>query len=626
MTTSRAVFAARKEGRLDDAYLMALELMSAEIMDEWDIKAFAWCLIDLIKRDINSRNQQDTGHYLQQLNGLSITGDEVLQNQISFVNNLLSPTGHQQTQAKNLSKEGRHAEAVQLYRQIYQEGGNNLVLKTAFGWELYRLGKQLCDQNKKRNADAIKRILHEYLKLDLEKPSLLHTFILLLAKNLAKENDLKLVPFVRIWGLGNLREEDYKSQEDDKGNRYPSLAESILQAAGKEAINSNDLQLVEFMLPYLSVAIEHFPENIWFKYYKAKGLLMSNKSMEAKDFSLNVCKVKQADSWAWGLVGDVLENSDMDMALACYCKALLCNNEESHKSRLRIKLALILVNKKNFSKAKHEIEQLIKLNEKYALRLENLIKQDWYQTTLAEKSNHSFYMEHAPNAEHLLFEKLPWINANLGERFTVPDTNKHKFKLYVKTGSETIEVSVPQWMMKASNHQEGAPLRIKSELDEQGAYRVYVVENRPDGAAWDAFNEVIGVIDNINHEKKLYHFIVNRHVDGLIPFALAQARLHEGDAVVLKLASFSSKTGKRFRVLKVAQTDKQPETALLKAFICDDVRISGTVGFTETDIFIPPFIVQKYHLSDGSSLSGVAILNFNSKKREWGWKVLKVTA
>ena len=51
MITSKEVFAKRKEGAIDEAYKMALELMAAPQVDGWDQKAFGWCLIDLIKRE-----------------------------------------------------------------------------------------------------------------------------------------------------------------------------------------------------------------------------------------------------------------------------------------------------------------------------------------------------------------------------------------------------------------------------------------------------------------------------------------------------------------------------------------------------------------------------------------------
>ncbi|TXX94325.1 hypothetical protein FXF11_04955 [Vibrio cholerae] len=50
MITSKDVFAKRKSGQLDEAYQMAVELVKENASDEWNFKALAWCLIDLLKR------------------------------------------------------------------------------------------------------------------------------------------------------------------------------------------------------------------------------------------------------------------------------------------------------------------------------------------------------------------------------------------------------------------------------------------------------------------------------------------------------------------------------------------------------------------------------------------------
>ena len=46
-------------------------------------------------------------------------------------------------------------------------------------------------------------------------------------------------------------------------------------------------------------------------------------------------------------------------------------------------------------------------------------------------------------------------------------------------------------------------------------------------------------------------------------------------------------------------------------------------GFAD-DVFIEPKLIKDNNLSDGQSLTGIAILSFNKKKKEWGWKALSV--
>jgi len=40
------------------------------------------------------------------------------------------------------------------------------------------------------------------------------------------------------------------------------------------------------------------------------------------------------------------------------------------------------------------------------------------------------------------------------------------------------------------------------------------------------------------------------------------------------------------------------------------------------DIFIDPKIIEESKLTDGQTVKGRAILSFNKKKNEWGWKAI----
>ncbi len=48
------------------------------------------------------------------------------------------------------------------------------------------------------------------------------------------------------------------------------------------------------------------------------------------------------------------------------------------------------------------------------------------------------------------------------------------------------------------------------------------------------------------------------------------------------------------------------------------------MGFTESEIFIPTHLVLEHRLKDGQTISGTAVLNFNKKRGNWGWKALSI--
>ena len=131
MITSRDVFSTRKEGKLDEAYKMALELIDRPGNDEWDIKAFAWCVIDLIKRDAQSGKSEDIRRYSDQLRRLNIdASDKILTDQREYALRLCNPNGQEILKAKSLSKQGDHHGALNLYKRIYNNGDQSIDVQT----------------------------------------------------------------------------------------------------------------------------------------------------------------------------------------------------------------------------------------------------------------------------------------------------------------------------------------------------------------------------------------------------------------------------------------------------------------------------------------------------------------
>ena len=53
------------------------------------------------------------------------------------------------------------------------------------------------------------------------------------------------------------------------------------------------------------------------------------------------------------------------------------------------------------------------------------------------------------------------------------------------------------------------------------------------------------------------------------------------------------------------------------------LRESVNFGFVE-DVFIEPNLIVKHELKNKDMLEGKAILSFNKKKNEWGWKAIEI--
>lgn len=483
MTTSAEVFAKRRQGDVDEAYRMALELMGAPQPDDWDRKAFCWCLIDLVKRDANSGKLENLPHYRSQLETVETdSSDDVLAKGIRNALALCNPGGREISQAKALSKAGRHAEAIAAYRKALSQSPADREAQTGLGWELFKHSKALMAAEKV-NIGAVKRNLNDYLKLDIEKPSLLHACVLQLAAKLAGQEKFSMLVFSRLWNLEYLRPEDFERYRAEDGKEYPSLAEKVIQQAGKEAAASDNEREQKYILPYIDAAIERFPDNVWLKLDKAKVLLSLGMHTEALAFSLAVAKAKSNDYWAWELLGDIVSRTDGEAALGCYCKALSCPSEDKFTGKIRIKVAQRMLENDDFAAAKLEIETVLRSKESEGHKIPEaaaeIASQPWFAKTQAASSNRNFYKSRSPAAEALLFGDLPWIEACVGEKYAVPGKeDKPKRTIFLKTASVPTETSVPESKLGRRKVTPGDSIRVKGEFDENQRFKIFVLDDR----------------------------------------------------------------------------------------------------------------------------------------------------
>jgi hypothetical protein len=628
VTTNKEVFAKRKEGALDEAYKMALELIKKPDKDDWDIKAFGWCVIDLIKRDAKSGHQQNLAHYAQQLEDLKIDpSDNILTEQRQYALKLCNPSGQDFLKAKDLSKQGNHLESIKIFRKIFSSGDQSEGVQTGLAWEQYRVAKAMIEQDPP-NYNGAKNHLNDYFKLKTEKPSLLHTCFLQLADKIAKEGKLKMGSFARIWKLEYLRPDDYEPFSASDGKVYPSLAERVVQHASKDAFLRDDQEDLHYILPFINDCIDRHPNNLWLKMGKARVLMATGRNDEALPFGLDVVKNKVNDYWSWELLGDIHQPASPKAALSCYCKALLCSKDINFVGKVKIKLAELLIKNNSYPQAKLEIDEVVNYrienNQKAPESAELLKGEPWYEDETAAASNQELYIENAPMAEELLYADLPWINGVLGETFTTnANPNKPRRKVYIQSAPIPIEVSIPESKVLISVKHLGMGIRIKGENDSENRFQVYTLENRNVTDKWDIFEELIGVVDHVNQEKKLLHFIVSRNIDGIIKLADLSDKFNEGDAIAVCVSKYTSKQGTGYRALTSCRTTKAIPESLVKPFE-DSVREENGMGFTDSGIFIPPPMVSAHNIKSDDYVSGQAILNYNKKRSEWGWKAISI--
>jgi hypothetical protein len=79
-----------------------------------------------------------------------------------------------------------------------------------------------------------------------------------------------------------------------------------------------------------------------------------------------------------------------------------------------------------------------------------------------------------------------------------------------------------------------------------------------------------------------------------------------------------------YKILSATKADSHVTSAAVKDFTGAVKVISPqNFGFLE-DIFVEPKIIEENKLTDGQIVKGRAILSFNKKKNEWGWKAIEI--
>jgi len=233
---SKKIFQLRKDGKLVEAYDLAIKCYEQDQDDEWISKAYIWVLIDVIKNEIQSKSFGKAKSFFYRLLSVrkGMSYDEIIHKQIDFLKPRIEPGFQEVLKANADSKNSNHVEALSQFRRLNNEKKLSPDDCEYYGWAIYR-----CLKDNDNNLAIIdsKKLFNEYLKLNNPRPSMVHSFILQKAMSLAKiHEEFNLYEFFKIWNPAYLRSEDKEEQYNEKDKKmYPSLVTRLL----KEFVNKN---------------------------------------------------------------------------------------------------------------------------------------------------------------------------------------------------------------------------------------------------------------------------------------------------------------------------------------------------------------------------------------------------
>ena len=525
--------------------------------------------------------------------------------------------------AKELSDKGLLEEAREIYKSLAEQGNEESLV--SYAWTLYKLLKKHIQEE---NYSGVKKCVNEYAYFFRKKKKVsqvhhlflfqvVHLWEQLDLKDFLIENDFRLIHFLYLWNLDELKDDDWvKGKSKDGKSEYPSLAEKSIRYAVKDILRGdlrNTENAVNWILPYIDLARKKCPENEFLLKDKVELLLSVGKKEEAAETAKEFLLEKSNFSWAWKLLADCI--TDDELKFSCLCKAVLCPEDDNFKYKIYLSIAQMLEEKNDLGRAKSIFQSMKKLIEDngWSLKpLDNAWHKSREDSVTPLQVNDAFYRENSLQASKLLTENLPDYSGIIGDFF---DKKPQKRKVFIQLADNRIVLSGVFKSVK-ENFPNGTPVWVKGKM-EKDKFHILDIRKR-DGAEWDLAKTKKGIVDHVNYEKKVFHILFENLNDAVIPFSkLNPPAIYS----VVETKTIEYGIGKE-ETVSVKETN---EASSLKHSFSGVLMIpeNASFGFVE-DVYISQKLIAEAHLIDNQAVSGIRIPSFNKKRMEWGYAAISI--
>ncbi len=130
------------------------------------------------------------------------------------------------------------------------------------------------------------------------------------------------------------------------------------------------------------------------------------------------------------------------------------------------------------------------------------------------------------------------------------------------------------------------------------------------------------VIEFINENKSLISFVKNRSIHGFFNYSGLIENPQIGD--LIKVRFHGSGSEGFYKVLSINKASNDSTCDAIKDFQGNlRMKEPAIFGFVD-DVFIDSNLIVKNELNKNDMIKGKAILSFNKKKSDWGWKAISV--
>ena len=312
----------------------------------------------------------------------------------------------------------RAREAFEAFYPVWKQGQLPARLNNSFAWVIYY---HVRHEQATMPSLEMRQALAAYLSLDNERPSRLHSRILLMATRLkARDAEFKFGKFFEMWGMGNLTDEDW--QQDKKEGRegtvtFVSVAEHAIRLYAKELHDARAKEFNPDFEPLLVKAVQQYPTQSLYKYYLARLYAATGRKAKAVKAYKKLALIT-GQSYIWSDLAALL--TDPVQRKAALCKALLLQRDVNKTGRLHLGLAQLLIKENKFPEAACELRQYRDIYTRngwhlsdYYQRLRHSVPAD----TQPVRDNRSLYQTSLAALDDFLYSDLPEVSLALTTEF-----------------------------------------------------------------------------------------------------------------------------------------------------------------------------------------------------------------
>ncbi len=324
---------------------------------------------------------------------------------------------------KNLADAGikDHTRAREAYEALYpvwKQGNLPARLNNSFAWVIYY---HVRHEQETMPSLEMRQALAAYLSLDNERPSRLHSRILLMATRLkARDAEFKFGKFFEMWGMDNLTDEDW--QQDKKEGRegivtFVSVAEHAIRLYAKELHETRAKDFNSDFEPLLVKAVKQYPTQSLYKYYLARLYAATGRKAKALKAYKKLALIT-GQSYIWSDLAALL--TDPVQRKAALCKALLLQRDVNKTGRLHLGLAQLLIKENRFPEAACELRQYRDIYTRNGWHLSDFyqrLRQSVPADTQPVRDNRFLYQASLAALDDFLYSDLPEVALTLTTEF-----------------------------------------------------------------------------------------------------------------------------------------------------------------------------------------------------------------